>query len=132
MVFRPYPRVRSQKPGVRIAWPRVWVWLSSVAMAARARASPAPPWLPRLMPSGNRPTSSGCRRMINAIGTMIRRTTPAIVTYPVRHPKLSTTYVIEIGAMMPPRDTPIEPMARAQPRFTTNHLVTVALRTGPP
>ena len=50
----------------------------------------------------------------------------------MRHPKLSTTAVIEMGAMMPPRDTPIEPMARAHPRFTTNHLVTVALSTGPP
>ena len=75
--------------------------------------------------------SSGCRRMTKATGMIMASTTPASAKYPKRHPKLSTIPVIAIGVMMPASETPAEPIARAHPRRTMNHFISVALITRP-
>ena len=80
-------------------------------------------------PSGSKPWSSGCRRIMKAIGIMTMATNTARVMYPPRHPDQATTAVMARGVIKPPKDTPVDPIASAQPRFCMNHLLNVELTT---
>ena len=52
--------------------------------------------------------------------------------YPTRQSHVSTMNVTVTGEIIPASETPIEPMASAQPRLAMNHLDTAALTTSAP